>query len=115
MDFKQRLYNWVRCYKSTHLEPISCGSLESNFKSTEIWQPTQSKEEPDRLDAKVVEDEVVKLPDKFKMILKYAYMTPTYNYRGFLRKSKIQNSQFNDTLKQAENMLENSLNKLLTR
>lgn len=79
-----------------------------------MWEVPSLKSEPDINDAIIVEAHIVALAKKHMMIIVYSRINPTYSYNGFMRKAKIKDKDFQETLKQAELALENSLNQLLT-
>lgn len=90
---KDRLENWARYAKSSRREPISCRSLESRYKSPQCWEPVILNWEVDLLDAWEVEKAIIRLDEKDRKIIVYAYITPFKNFDQFCSKHKIHGSR----------------------
>jgi hypothetical protein len=115
MDLESRLLNWQSWGKDrAHYQ--RCMSLEGNYKP-EFPHPPKLKADVDIIDAKLVEDNVITLPKKYKEVLVVQYMYPyllinerfnkTCNIIGISRKSEV----WNDFLKQSKIILQNLLTK----
>lgn len=134
-DLEERLNNWKACYKDKpqynraksleggYSEPVITKEilkqLEKQGLSQEVFERPIPRIRADSIDAKLVEEAVIKLPLKHKLVLVCQYMYPyllinngfnrVCHKIGISRKAEV----FDDYLKQAKHMVENLLqNKL---
>ena len=89
MDIKSRLENWARWSRYTRIRPASCKSLESKYKSPQIWHQPEIKIEVDLLDALKVEKGLVSLPRRCMDLLVYSYVKSNRDFDIVCSKLKI--------------------------
>jgi hypothetical protein len=89
MDIKLRLFNWSRWSRTTSVRPASCKSLESKYKSPQIWHEPELKAEVDLLDAYKVEKGLVSMQRRDMDLLVYAYIKSNRDFDIVCRKLKI--------------------------
>jgi hypothetical protein len=109
-----RLENWSRWARTRKVYPGSCRSLESRYRSPQWWEPRELHVSPDINDALAIEKGLIRMPERNRNILVYAYLKNGYDFDLFCSKHKIRGSrevtksqQFEIDQRTSENMLRN--------
>jgi hypothetical protein len=109
-----RLENWSRWARTRKVYPGSCRSLESRYRSPQWWEPRDLHVSPDINDALAIEKGLIRMPERNRNILVYAYLKKGYDFDLFCSKHKIRGSrevtksqQFEIDQRTSENMLRN--------
>lgn len=127
MDIEARIENWRICFKDNH-HSFKTGSLEGNYREPQITKEmlelvkdevfenkVTAKRTIDINDAIKVERAVIALPIKYKMVLvvdtMYHYLLNGSHFRKTCKiiGISIDSAVFDDYLKKAKIMIENSL------
>jgi hypothetical protein len=113
-----RLENWSRWARTRKTYPGSCRSLESRYRSPQWWEPKEIYVAPDVNDAIEVERGLIRMPERNRNILVYAYLKKGYDFDAFCSKHKIRGSrevtksqQFDIDQISSENMLRNIIDR----
>jgi hypothetical protein len=118
MDIEHRILNWSYCVRDRNIVPISCKSLESNFKAPPMYDYPSLRVEPDINDAIKVEKTLTAptFPKQSMAIIVYAHVYPRLNFYAALRKinrfkvhSVVNKHNFDEHLRKAHLILENRL------
>jgi len=122
MNIQSRLKNWAHWAKYNRIRPASCKSLESKYKSPQIWHQPELKTEIDLLDAYKVEEALISLPRRDMDLLVYAYIKSNRNFDIVCRKLKIKglkdvskSESFNIEQTRCENLLSEFLKAIDTK
>lgn len=126
-DIENRIENWRICFKDNH-QSFKTGSLEGNYKQPPVTKEmlelvkdevfenvVTARHTIDINDAIKVERAVIDLPTKYKMVLvvdtMYKYLLNGSHFRKTCKiiGISIDSAVFDDYLKKAKTMLENSL------
>lgn len=84
----ERVLNWSCWARDRKITPVSCRSLETNYRSPQLWEYPTLKTELDILDAAEVEKILTAqtFPKAHMAIIVYTFVYPYLNYEGALRK-----------------------------
>lgn len=104
----QRLQNWCNWAKDRPHYRIT-PSLEGRYKPPPCWHPPEARIFVDLNDAYKVESAIIKIPDKFKNIIIYAYIKKYLKFEMVCRKLHISQSDYPIQEKKAINMVKNRL------
>jgi hypothetical protein len=88
-----RLENWSRWARSRKVYPGSCRSLESRYRSPQWWEPKELHVSPDVNDALEIERGLIRMPERNRNILVYAYLKKGYDFDAFCSKNRIRGSK----------------------
>jgi hypothetical protein len=109
-----RLENWSRWARTRKTYPGSCRSLESRYRCPQCWDVPEPRLFTDVNDALAIEKGLIRMPERNRNILVYAYLKKGYDFDLFCSKHKIRGSrevtksqQFEIDQRTSEHMLQN--------
>jgi hypothetical protein len=109
-----RLENWSRWARTRKVYPGSCRSLESRYRCPQCWDVPEPRLFTDVNDALAIERGLIRMPERNRNILVYAYLKKGYDFDLFCSKHKIRGSrevtksqQFEIDQRTSEQMLQN--------
>lgn len=108
-EIESIMSNWERWSRDRKHSPASCKSLESRWKSPQVWQGMQPYCEVDLFEALAVEKIICQLPDKNKKAIKawhIARMPP------HVMRRRIAVHDVRELMMQSWSMIINNLHKL---
>jgi hypothetical protein len=121
MTNNERVLNWSRWAKDRLVIPVSCVSLESNYRSPQVWEMPELKALIDVNDALRVEKIITAptFPRASMACIVYSNVYPSLNFHAALRKinrfrenlPSINRKTFADFEKQSLQILLNRINK----
>lgn len=101
--------NWLRWAKDHAKSPAKCRSLESRWKSPQVWQGMQPRSEVDLFEAIAVEKIICQLPAKHKSAIRcwhILHMPP------HIMRRKLGERDIRQLMNQSWQMIYNNLQKL---
>lgn len=117
-EFERKLFNWAAWARDRQIIPVSCKSLESQYKSPPIWYYPELRVEVDLNSALEIERILVgqTFPKAHMIAIVYAHVYPWRDLRGALRRinkfnppSYVKEHTFEDFLKDSTRILFNRL------
>ena len=108
---KERLENWKNWAKDRKQYRVT-PSLEGKYRPPPSWHPPEPKIFVDINDALKVERAIVGMPQPFKQVIIYGYITPFIDLHFFCRKAHIRIGEYDSYTRRALDMVHNRLMRL---
>lgn len=89
-DLHERLLNWARWAHGGRFPEVRCQSIESRYRSPQVWHPAAPRVSVAERDAYAMECLVRRLPEKARFLIR-GYYVHRRNPMALIRKLRVRN------------------------